>query len=208
MRSALFESILRERYVPIELGVGLNGQGREEKMVFNMETERPLSVHLRGLLAAMEKKPEWEHAEIDESDGMEITYEFANDAYKGNCRAFLILYEEDPIGLIKFNLDDHVWPDVLKRIDGLDNVYEHVAEIILLGFKQNNITLVRDVLSLFDKMIEEYGLVTWSVHNDNPIKKAYDRILPRFEGTSYRNSGGMTKYLVVGNELKGRLLHE
>ena len=163
-----FEQIyqLRERYIPIK---DLNLEDYD-----NLE-----SVELKDKLENIKRKPSWDFLMSGEN-ALEVLHKFSRYSLGGN-RSFLILSENNPVGIIDFEI----------KIHALSNK-EYVDEIMLLGFKENSITLVKDTFVLMKKMLEEYGLMMWSVDANNPIKKAYDKKVTEWGGEITPRRDGKT----------------
>lgn len=87
----------------------------------------------------------------------------------------------NPIGTIAFQIDNNV-------------KYPAINEIILIGFKRNNITLVKDVISLINELKQKY-YIHWTVQNKNPIKRAYDKYIGKLGGNMSEHTC-YTKYSI------------
>lgn len=100
-------------------------------------------------------------------------------------RAFLISDNKDePLGIIFFILKEN----------------KTIQEILLVGFKENNVTLAKDCFELFDRMIHVYSLIEWSVNIENPIKKAYLKFIKKYPYHKVSYKKGFIKFAVSVNK--------
>jgi hypothetical protein len=76
-----------------------------------------------------------------------------------------------------------------------------VYEIELAGFIYNSFTLVKDVILLIEEMLIKYEKVTWTVSNDNPIKKAYDKKVKDWGGKITKVNRSNTRYTLIKKNL-------
>lgn len=184
----LFESILRERYVSLDIHATNSGAFLEygdQKIDLVKEKNHPLIQKLKSI----ENKPNWGYANLEDCDN---AFEAAEKlGSRGGHESFIILdnNSDDPIGAVKF---------CVGSCEGLDckaffteeaqdsYIYDQmIYEIYLLGFKENNLTLVKDVFKLFDEMRDEYPIIKWSVANENPIRKAYLKKVKEWKGVIF-----------------------
>jgi hypothetical protein len=104
---------------------------------------------------------------------------FLSLVYDPNAKCYLLIDDKkDPTGIIIFEI-----------------YADFISEIYLLGFKKNNVTLVRDVINLICKMKNKYKVIEWSVDNKNPVKKAYDKYISKLGGKSSEDRF-YTQYLI------------
>jgi hypothetical protein len=192
----IYQSRLREHIIPLTIGKGPIGQGVIGSVIANSETGEPIENWILSSLRKIQGKPNWEQANLaTDSTALDVTEEYAMDA-KNDDLSFLICakasddYEgqfSEPVGVVKFVTGCDASKNVLDHfgIDPEEN-YELISEVYLVGFKENNFTLVKDMFLIVDNLLKEFDIIMWSVKDDNPIKKAYDRILSRFKNV-YRN---------------------
>lgn len=202
-RFELFEQIylknLKENFIPLIY---------KHNLIFNQNTNKEISQFIKQKLIEIPSKKSWKFAKPWEnfSNGLEFVNSLAFDTTKGN-ETFLVLNNEtsEPIGAITFYIGDlsNIDQEIVDLFGDIDlnelEIYnnKYIVEIGLIGFKENNITLTRDVLTVFDTMLKKYKIISWSVHNINPIKKAYDKIIQKYNGKSWYNYGKLTFYAIV-----------
>ena len=86
----------------------------------------------------------------------------------------------EPTIVEMLKLEDH--PDAHQSVmsNGKGMRYymnmDHINEAYMIGFKENSITLVKDMMKIIDLMLEEYPIVSWSCDSTAPVKKIYDRL--------------------------------
>jgi hypothetical protein len=73
---------------------------------------------------------------------------------------------------------------------------ESVWDYMLIGLRENSVTLVRDMISLVDQHIKEYDFVSWTVRPENPAKRMYDKYISRWNGVVLGSTRGKTRYIV------------
>lgn len=110
-----------------------------------------------------ERQNNWDFVSTKAKDALDLLMQFDKD-----WEQHLIVSGEEPIGLFMMQHG---------RLRYLD-----IEEIALIAFKSNNITLVKDVFEIMEKSRKLYNSITWSVRNDNPIKRAYDKKVKEWGG--------------------------
>jgi hypothetical protein len=130
------------------------------------ELKHLTSQDIKDKLEAIKQKPNWHFATKAESAWDLIEKNLGKN--RGDYLAYLSISGDVPVGFILFTLDKSVYPQI--------------TEIYLVGFKENSVTLVKDVLNLLDDLRLKYD-IHWTVLNENPIKRAYDKKVPQMGGT-------------------------
>jgi hypothetical protein len=158
----LFERVLRENtheMLPFS----------DDDDFLEIEVEDLDDEYVKAALEKIEHQPNWKYAAGDGDNAYEY---LASSIDESASKSFLITDHTDHemLGYIIFYLDTQSRPD-----DG-------IREISLLGFRENNITLIKDVFKLFDMMRKQYTWIEWSVANANPIKRAYDKKIIEWKG--------------------------
>jgi hypothetical protein len=177
--SRLFEDILRERYEPLDFH-GTKMQYGNTVIDLGKDKDNPLIKRLKSI----KNKPNWAFACLDDADdAFDAVKVLGKPGMYGN-ECFLILdnQTDEPIGGIKFCVSEF---EGFKRGDKLEYVPEGgrmIYEIYLLGFKENNITLVRDVFKIFEEMRRRYPVISWCVEKSNPICRAYHKKVGEWDG--------------------------
>jgi len=198
---------LKERYIP--LGSEINQITRQRDLT-DSETGKPLGRDLEHKLMNIEYEPDWEFAAVDASDAYTMAYDAALGAAMYDNPAYLILEGNDPAGIIMFASNDTL-PDRASQLLNKNTWNKNIkciTEIFLVGFKKNSITLVKDIFTLMDKMIEDYEYICWTANNDAPCKKMYDRI---YKSNRYKmktsdpecadaGNNHYTQYVIIGRK--------
>ena len=191
-----FEQILKEsqkeiyqlREQCIELTDMVNPPSYGKRFV-NELIEKTNIQDIGKILENIKWKPNWSLiCNLDSnSNALDVIEEFEAWGCCGLC--YLIISENEPVGIIGFNLH------YKRMFMNMDEDPDGIEEIYLLSFKNNNITLVKDVFNLINKLKKQLKLIKWSVKNDNPIKKAYDKMVTRWGGEIIPE-GDSTHYLL------------
>jgi hypothetical protein len=137
---------------------------------------------------------------------LDVVYNFYE--IKSKEDEIYILHRDDtPVGMLEFEMN-HISSFLVDRLEKEGVVIDlvkgdkYVNEIVLAGFEQNSVTLVRDTLELVNKKLDELGLVRWTVRHSNPIKSAYDKIIMRYPNSkTFSSKGGCRMYFIARSEL-------
>jgi len=148
---------------------------------------------LPAKLAMIPSKWEWEeYAQCEGNTALDVV-DNITEMYDENDENenYLILDDlRNPVGVITCLIQSDI--DKKRKYIG-----KTVDNISLVAFKPNSITLVKDVMNLVKELRTKYNRVEWTVDNDNPIKRAYDRKIIEWSGTT-RDLGDRTKYILKG----------
>jgi hypothetical protein len=132
-------------------------------------------------LENIKKKPNWHFA-----TEAETAWDLIKKQIGKNSKEYLIylsVVNDEPIGFILLTVEQCITA---------------ISEIYLVGFKENSIVLARDVIDLIKQLRKEMD-VAWTVKNDNPIKKAYDKIIVKWNGHS-EEGNKFTRYTLRQEE--------
>jgi len=191
--SEIHKQHLKELYIPI---------GWKNPQIINKDTGDVLDIKINKKLNNIPSKPNWDHANRGGfTDAYRLVKDAAIDTTYG-FESFLILSNEEddePIGVISFKTSDEL-NGAMKLIldENVDWEYDPIADCIveayLVGFKENNFTLVKDMFRLLDQMIEKYEYIGWSVHNNAPVKKIYDKVYKSKKYEMFTSNPSCDKY--------------
>jgi hypothetical protein len=176
-------------------------------------TATNLPQDLRDKLMVIPAKEDWDHlgfVGVNPEDNNVLMMGDNLPAVRSSCQEceyYLIVDTGgDPVGVIGFNLSPYsgsnafpkgFW-DTLRGEFPLSPGDLFVTEICLYGWKSNSVTLVKDVFSLLNTMLDKYGVVVWSAGNGIPIKPAYDRKIKEWHGYTQENKRTTSYALVKG----------
>lgn len=79
-----------------------------------------------------------------------------------------------------FSVDDE---NNIKGFVGLILSGDEIADIKMFSFnlEKFNITLAKDLITLIPELLEKYKAINWSAMKENPINKAYKKIIHEYD---------------------------
>jgi len=152
-----------------------------EKLIpLNTNSIKKLDKEIINKLSDLNTQKEWHNSgEVGDSDNaLRILRKWIREKDK----VYLIVSNDEPVGIIECEIGHFVDKNIVEKLRLKTNRIEHIQEIGLIGFRPNNITVVKDCFSLIDLLLEKFPIITWSVFRDAPVKKIYDRIIHNYNG--------------------------
>jgi hypothetical protein len=77
---------------------------------------------------------------------------------------------------------------------------QYIQELHLFSFDDNpKMIIVSDTCKALDSCLKKYPVISWSVHDNNPAKEMYDKMVPKFNGFIKNKKDGfdMTGYILI-----------